>query len=70
MSITVDHWRDRETVTVPLAARILGVTRGFMYEAVHRGEFGAFKVGDKWLVPVCRLRAVLDLPADMTDLVS
>ena len=57
-----DNWRDRETVTVAEAAAILGVTVPFLYERVRAGSLGAFQVGQKWLIPTARLRALLDLP--------
>jgi excisionase family DNA binding protein len=47
---------ERKTVTVDIAAKILGISRSFAYEAARRGEIPTIKIGRRLLVP----RAALD----------
>lgn len=41
---------DRLTLTVDEAARLLGIGRGAAYEAIHRGEIPAIRIGRRLLV--------------------
>jgi excisionase family DNA binding protein len=50
----------RKTVTVPEAAEQLGISAWSYYQAVKRGELPALRVGRRLLVPVAKLRALLD----------
>lgn len=47
---------ERKTVTVENAAKILGISRSFAYEAAGRGEIPTIKIGRRLLIP----RAALD----------
>lgn len=50
---------ERLTVTIPEAARLLGISRNSAYQAASRGEIPTVRVGRLLLVPVARLRALL-----------
>jgi excisionase family DNA binding protein len=52
---------DTPTVSVPEAARILGVGRAVGYAAVKSGELPAIRVGGRVLVPTAALRRLLQL---------
>ena len=45
----------RLTVDVPTAARLLGVSRNTLYEAIRLREFPAIRVGRRILVPTSHL---------------
>jgi excisionase family DNA binding protein len=49
----------RLTVSVPEAARILGISRALAYELVARGELPSLRLGRRLVVPVARLAALL-----------
>jgi excisionase family DNA binding protein len=49
----------RLTVTVPEAARLLGIGRNSAYEAAHRGELPVVVIGKRLLVPVAALNRML-----------
>lgn len=51
---------DRLTVTVAEAARLLGVTKGFVYSAIKRGLVPAVKLGRRVLIPRSRLRQLVN----------
>ncbi len=51
---------ERLTVTVPEAARLLGISRTAAYEAVHRGELPAISIGRRMVVPKVALHRLLD----------
>lgn len=55
----VDEVRDRATLTVPEAARLLGVGRDVAYRAAETGEIPTLKIGRRIVVPVPRLLAML-----------
>ncbi len=42
---------ERLTLTVEEAARLLGISRAFAYEAVRRGEIPSIRIGRRVLVP-------------------
>lgn len=50
---------ERLTLTVEEAARLLGISRGSAYDAVHAGELPAVRIGRRLLVPRQRLHALL-----------
>lgn len=47
---------ERQTLTIPEAAKALGICRNQAYEAARRGEIPTIKIGKRLLVP----RAALD----------
>jgi excisionase family DNA binding protein len=49
----------RLVVTVPEAARMLGVSRTLGYELVARGELGALRLGRRVVVPVAAIEELL-----------
>lgn len=54
----------RLTLTVPEAARILGISRTSAYEAAHRGELPTVQIGRRMLVPYKALLRLLDVEQD------
>jgi excisionase family DNA binding protein len=57
------HWRvgtDPHVVSVPEAARLLGISKDLAYNLARRGELpGAFQLGRRWRVSLVRLRAAV-----------
>lgn len=51
------------TLSVREAADLLGIGLRQAYEAVHRGEIPAIRVGRRLIVPTSRLLELLGLPA-------
>lgn len=49
------------TMAVADAGRVLGLSRGSAYEAVHRGDIPSIKVGKRLLVPTAPIRRMLGL---------
>ncbi len=58
--------RERPTLTVEEAARIVGVSRSSAYEAARTGELPVIRVGRRVLIPTARLLAMLGVTADPT----
>lgn len=56
----VDMVRHRLTVTVEEAGELLGISRAHAYELVRRGELPSLRLGRRIVVPVGRLRAMVD----------
>ncbi len=56
--------RERLTVTVEEAARLLGVSRAFAYELVARKELPSIKLGRRVIVPRRALEGLLDVGPD------
>ncbi len=50
---------DRLVYTVEEAAKLLGISRSFAYEAVERGEIPSMRIGRRILVPKPRLERYL-----------
>ena len=50
---------ERLPMTIPEAARLLGISRNSGYQAASRGGIPTVRVGRLLLVPVARLRALL-----------
>jgi len=53
--------RTRPTITVVEAGRLLGLAKASAYEAVHRGELPALRVGRRLLVPTAALLRMLHI---------
>jgi excisionase family DNA binding protein len=51
---------EKLTVTVEEAGELLGISRALAYELVRRGELPSLHLGRRIVVPVRRLRAMLD----------
>lgn len=46
-------------VTVPEAARLLGVSAALVYEMIARGELKAVRLGRRLVVPIANLRELI-----------
>jgi excisionase family DNA binding protein len=56
---------DPSVVSVPEAARLLGISKDLAYDLARRGELpGAFQLGRRWRVSLIRLRALVHGPED------
>lgn len=47
-------------VSVPEAARLIGLSRSSAYEAVKRGDIPSVRIGGRVLVPLRRLEEMID----------
>jgi excisionase family DNA binding protein len=47
-----------DCVSVREAATLLGVSRDVIYDAVHRGELRAHKIGGRIVIPIASLRTL------------
>lgn len=47
------------TMTIPEAARLLGICRSAAYRAVARGEIPTIRIGRRLLVPTAKLYTML-----------
>jgi hypothetical protein len=57
------EWRSLTAVSVPVAARLLSLSRQAGYDAVARGDVPAIRIGRRLVVPVVKLRRMLgELP--------
>jgi len=54
---------DRLAISIPEAARRVGLARGTVYALARRGEFPAVRAGWRWLVPLAALRVWMGEPA-------
>jgi excisionase family DNA binding protein len=54
------------TFTIEQAGELLGVSRGFAYQAARTGELPTIKLGRRLLVPRCRLLELLGEPPPET----
>jgi excisionase family DNA binding protein len=52
-------YNGRATLTVPEAARVLGIGRSAAYEAVRTGQLPSIRVGRRVIVPIPALAARL-----------
>lgn len=50
---------DRLTLTVPEAAKVLGIGRGLAYEGVRTGAIPSVRIGRRVVVPIAALRQLL-----------
>jgi excisionase family DNA binding protein len=55
------------TMTIPEAARLLGISRSAAYRAVARGEIPTIRIGRRLLVPTAKLYAMLGWLPEATD---
>jgi excisionase family DNA binding protein len=53
-----------ETCTVEEAAEVLGVSRGVAYEAARDGSLPVLRLGRRMIVPLARLRAMLETDSE------
>ena len=49
----------KSTLTVEETAELLGISRGLAFQAVARGDIPSIRIGRRILVPVDRLRTLL-----------
>jgi hypothetical protein len=57
-------WRSRTVVSVPVAGKLLDLSRQGAYDAASRGDLPAIRIGRRLVVPVVKLRRLLgELPA-------
>ncbi len=47
-------------ISVPEAARLLGLSRSTTYQAVKRGDIPSVRIGGRVLVPLRRLEELID----------
>ena len=50
---------DKMALSVPEAAKLLGIGKNLAYEAVQRGEIPSIKVGSRLLIPRVALERLL-----------
>lgn len=50
---------ERLTLTVPEAARMLGLSRNAAYAAARKGELPCIKIGERYMVPRSALEKLL-----------
>lgn len=55
----------RETLTVPEAAKILGIGRNSAYEAIRRGDIPSVRIGKRLVIPKCALYRLLEGPGHL-----
>ncbi len=51
--------RDRMAISVAECAQLLGIGRNSAYEAIHRGEIPAIRIGKRYIVPLAALEDLL-----------
>jgi hypothetical protein len=58
----LDEVRDAPTTDIPVAARLIGISRSYAYELCGRGEFPCrvIKVGNRYRVVTASLVALLE----------
>lgn len=59
-TMTTDEIRQRPTLTVEQAGRVLGLGRGGAYAAARAGTIPTIRVGRRLLVPSARLLKLLE----------
>jgi hypothetical protein len=65
--LTLDVIRNRGTISVPEAGRVLGIGRDAAYAAAARGEIPVLTLGRALRVPVPKLLRLLGLDLDPED---
>jgi excisionase family DNA binding protein len=60
----MEHLDHQLTLTVPEAARVLGISRSMAYEAVRRGEIPVLRFGRRVIVPRAALMKMLGEEVD------
>lgn len=58
-TLTISDVRERATITVEEAAKLLGISRGVAYRAARSDELPAYRIGGRLLVSVPALLAQL-----------
>lgn len=66
-SETTSNSHERLCMTVPEAARLLGISRGLAYELARSGQLPAVRFGHRILIPKRALERMLDHPQDKND---
>jgi len=57
----MDGWPGKRlTLTVPEAARLLGISRALAYDAVRRGELPSIRVGRRIVISRVALERILE----------
>jgi excisionase family DNA binding protein len=59
MKIDIIKDANRLTLSVEEAGKMLGLSRGLMYEAIRRGEIPSIRVGRRILIPRAALYRML-----------
>lgn len=59
--LTVTDVRDRATLTVPEAARLMSIGRNQAYAAAANGIIPTVRIGKRMLVPTAKLLALLGI---------
>ena len=65
--ITPDLTTMPATMTIPEAARLLGISRSAAYRAAARGEIPIIRIGRRLLVPTAKLYTMLGWTTDPTQ---
>lgn len=55
-------YRQQPTMTVPEAAKWLGISSRSAYRAVHEGEIASVQVGERFMVLTRQLGEMLQMP--------
>ena len=55
------------TTTVPLAGKLLGLSRNKAYEAAAKGEIPTLRFGKRLVVPTMPLKRMLGLESDVLE---
>jgi excisionase family DNA binding protein len=50
---------ERLALSIPEAAKRLGISRSLAYVAAHKGEIPTFRIGNRMLVPVEALNRII-----------
>jgi excisionase family DNA binding protein len=58
--MTKDDREERQTITVPEAGKILGISRNAAYDAAKRGDLPIIRIGGRILVSLPGLRRMID----------
>jgi excisionase family DNA binding protein len=61
---------DRLTISVPEAARRLGIGRNTAYEAARQGLLPAIRIGKRIVVPLAAFEAMLTVPSKQQMVVA
>ena len=56
---TVDQAPEPATMSIPAAARLLGISRSAGYRAVANGQIPTIRIGRRLLVPTAKLHRLL-----------
>jgi excisionase family DNA binding protein len=57
----IDERLSHPTVSVDVAAELLGISRASAFRAVHRGQLPAIRLGRRIVIPTAELRQMLRL---------